>query len=57
MRLKSTHAEVLGGVMVEPGGEFDPANVDPAVLDRLKKEGKVRDAPKPKPSASKGGDK
>lgn len=42
MRLTANHAQVIGGVMVEPGGEFDESKLDPAELERLQTEGKAR---------------
>lgn len=55
LRLVGSHAEILGGQMVEPGSEFDEARVDSAVLKRLKEQGKVRDVT-PEPKSKKGGD-
>jgi hypothetical protein len=55
MRLTSRHAEVIGGVMVEPGQDFDESQLDSKEIDRLVKEGKARDVmPPKKQSASKG---
>lgn len=48
MRLTSRRAEIIGGVMVEPGAEFDESKVDSKELDRLIKGGKARDVPAPK---------
>jgi hypothetical protein len=50
--LRSRHAEY-----VEPGAEI-PDGADPAIVDRLRSEGKVEDAPtksKPKSSSSSSG--
>jgi hypothetical protein len=55
MRLTSRHAELIGGVMVEPGSEFDESKVDSSELDRLTKEGKAREVSAPtKKSSGKG---
>jgi hypothetical protein len=55
MRLTSRHAEIVGGVMVEPGSEFDESKVDSSELDRLTKEGKAREVSAPtKKSSGKG---
>jgi hypothetical protein len=40
-RLTSTHAEDLGGVIVEPGAEFDETQADSAAVERLQNEGKL----------------
>jgi hypothetical protein len=43
-RLRSSHAEVIGGRMVEPGAEFDESALDKDELQRLTDERKVADA-------------
>lgn len=50
-RLHSTHAEVIGGQMVEPGAEFDESKADEVTLKRLEKAGALRDV-KPAPKAA-----
>lgn len=52
-RLLSSHAELIGGTMVEPGAEFDESEADEVTLKRLEKEGKVRDAKAPSKPAAK----
>jgi hypothetical protein len=42
-RLIAAHAEDVGGVIVEPGGEL-PDDVDDEVLERLEADGKLGDA-------------
>jgi hypothetical protein len=55
MRLIARHAELIGGVMVEPGSDFDESQVDSSELDRLTKEGKAREVSAPtKKSSGKG---
>jgi hypothetical protein len=57
MRLTSRKAEIVGGVMVEPGAKFDESKVDSEELERLVKTGKASEVASPKKSApSKGGD-
>lgn len=45
-RLISDHAEDVGGIIVEPGAEFDETEADEAVIERLDSEGKLADAEK-----------
>lgn len=45
-RLLSTHAEDVGGFIVEPGAEFDESEADSEIVKRLEEEGKVMDAGK-----------
>lgn len=45
-RLTSTHAEDVGGHVVEPGDEFDESDADEATVRRLQSEGKLADVGK-----------
>jgi hypothetical protein len=51
-RLRSTHAEDVGGFIVEPGQEFDETQADSETVERLQNEGKLattdKSARKPK---------
>jgi hypothetical protein len=51
--LTSSHAEDVGGYVVEPGGEI-PKGANEDTVKRLEEEGKLRDAPRPSSSKSKG---
>ena len=53
-RLRSKHAEDVGGVMVEPGQVFDESGADAATIERLQAEGKLDDAGRAKPATKKG---
>ena len=48
--LNSSHAEDIGGRLVEPGSSFEESDADPQVLERLRAEGKVIDDPRPERS-------
>ena len=43
-RLTSTHAEDVGGFIVEPNAEFDETKADEATVKRLQSEGKLANA-------------
>lgn len=46
-RLRSSHAEDVGGFIVEPGQEFDETQADSAAVERLDNEGKLAAVEKP----------
>ena len=53
-KLVSTHAEDMGGFVVEPYTDFDESEADEATIKRLESEGKLADADS---KSSKKGDK
>jgi hypothetical protein len=54
-RLRGRHAELIGGQMVEPGDEFDETKADSALIERLEKDGRLRDVSAPKSTDTKAG--
>lgn len=55
-RLTSSHAEDVGGYVVEPGQEFDEMDANPDVIERLSSEGKLADAKAGKKATAKKGE-